>query len=105
MVVVMNKQLQGSVELPQPNGTNAIYLQSGNCFKLIPQNIPILTATIRLFPTRLSLDPTRKTRLTDCTEYELTREDGGTYGGTAFVWDTTVSASATPSSKVLTNGK
>jgi hypothetical protein len=86
IVIVMSNQIRSTMDLPQPDGTNVIYLQKGDNFQMLPKNTPTLAATIHLMPTRQALDPKQIALLTDCTEYEIVREDGGVYGGTAFIW-------------------
>jgi len=85
LVVVMSRQIHNVVELRQPDGTNAIYVQNGDAFEMLPKDTPTLAASIRLVPTRLP-------DVGDCTEYEIIREDGGGYGGTAFIWSNTNNA-------------
>lgn len=87
VVIVMNEQIHTSIELRQPDGTNAIYLQKGDFFELIPKNTPTLAATIRLSPGYYASDTAHPEVLTVCTMYEITREDGGGYRGTAFSWE------------------
>ncbi len=86
VVIVMNKQIRGPIDLPQPDGTNVIYLQQSDTFEKIPDNTKTLSAVIHLIPARVSLSP-NLSQNTECTRYEIKREDGGGYGGTALIWN------------------
>ena len=86
VVVVMSKPIHSSIELRQPDGTNVIYLQKGDGFVMLPKDAPTLSKTIRLYPNRENIDLKYPASLIDRTDCEITREDGGAYGATAFIW-------------------
>jgi len=48
VLVLMHTNVAASVDLRQPDGTNAIYLQNGNGFLLLPTNTPTTQKTLSL---------------------------------------------------------
>lgn len=44
----METNVTNAVELRQPDGTNAIYLQRGTAFVLLPSNTPTITKSLKL---------------------------------------------------------
>lgn len=76
-IIVMQHQLKSSVELPQPDGVNVIYVQDGDEWRMYPANAPTLKRTIRL-----EIPDDNK----DVTHYWVEHASGARSGGQAFSW-------------------
>ncbi|HEY9404528.1 MAG TPA: hypothetical protein VIQ24_17860 [Pyrinomonadaceae bacterium] len=77
-LIVMQRQLKGTVELPQPDGVEVIYIQGEDGWKMYPSDAPTLQRTIRLWADER--DPARATL------YSIERADGSRQVGTLFTW-------------------
>jgi hypothetical protein len=77
-VIIMYHQLNEPVELPQPDGTVIIYVQSEGGWNRYPADAPVLNRSIKLWAD--PIDPGRLTR------YSIERGDGSRQGGTLFAW-------------------
>jgi len=75
-VIVMQRRIDSPVELPQPNGTNVIYLQEADGWMKIPSDAPTLRKTIRLTPGK------HNPRVL---QFEAEQECGGPTGGATRV--------------------
>lgn len=76
-VILMQHESESPVELAQPDGSEVIYLQYDNEWKMYPPNAPTLRRTIRLEPDK---------RNPGATLYMVELADGSAQGGTAFTW-------------------
>jgi hypothetical protein len=77
-LIIMQRQLKGTVELPQPDGVEVIYIQGEDGWKMYPSDAPTLPRTIRLWADER--DPARATL------YSIERADGSRQNGTLFTW-------------------
>ncbi|HKP45305.1 MAG TPA: hypothetical protein VJT50_01790 [Pyrinomonadaceae bacterium] len=77
LVIVMQHQIDGPVELRQPSKSNAIYLQAGDEWKLLPSGTPTSDRKIRL---EINQDYKNQTM------YWFQLPDGSMQGKTAFSW-------------------
>lgn len=80
VLVIMSSYVRIPVDLRQPDATNAIYLQRGQSFLLIPNNTPTIKKSVRL---ESRLDPMNTNRF----ETDFSVDMGSvTQGGTAILW-------------------
>jgi hypothetical protein len=77
-LIVMQRQLEETVELPQPDGVEVIYIQGKDGWKMYPSDAPTLQRTIRLWADKRN--PNWATR------YSVERVDGSRQGGTLLTW-------------------
>jgi hypothetical protein len=79
VLVVLETNVTASVELKQPDGTNAVYIQAGPMFVLLPENVPTITKSLKLEPYDHPMDG-------ETTHYSI--EMGSVIqGGTAVIWN------------------
>lgn len=78
VLVVMSSNVTTAVNLKQPDGTNAIWLQSGKTFLMLPTNSPTIAKTLKLERYDHPMDG-------NTTHYSI---DMGAViqGGTAIIW-------------------
>ncbi len=91
VLIVMQRQLKESVELPQPDGVEVIYIQGEDGWKMYPSDAPTLQRAIRLWADEQ--DPTWATR------YSIERADGSRQGGTLFTWSSSSFTNSPPHDK------
>lgn len=78
VVVVMKRQLETPVDLPQPHGGEVIYVQGDKDWTRFPATGPELKRTVRLEVARHTATHTW---------YSVELANGGRSGGTAYVWE------------------
>ena len=78
VLVVMETNVTKPIELKQPDGTNAVYLQTGNSFLLLPTNTPTISKSLKIERYDQPMEG-------DTTHYWI---DMGAVlqGGTAIIW-------------------
>lgn len=78
VLVVMASNVISAVDLKQPDGTNAVWLQSGETFLMLPTNTPTIAKTLKLERYDHPMDG-------NTTHYSI---DMGSViqGGTAIIW-------------------
>ncbi len=78
VLVVMTNNVASAVNLKQPDGTNAVWLQSGETFLMLPTNTPTIAKTLKLDRYDHPMDG-------NTTHYSI---DMGSViqGGTAIIW-------------------
>lgn len=77
-VIIMYRQLNEPVSLPQPDGTEIIYVQREDGWSKYPADAPVSDRKINLWA-----DPGDSNRTT---RYSVERADGSHQGGTLFIW-------------------
>ena len=80
VLVVMSDYVKTPVVLRQPDATNAIYLQSGQTFTLLPASTPTIDKGVRL---ESRIYPMNTNQIE--TDYSI-QMGSVTQGGTAFLW-------------------
>lgn len=78
VLVVMTNNVASAIDLKQPDGTNAVWLQSGETFLMLPTNTPTIAKTLKLDRYDHPMDG-------NTTHYSI---DMGSViqGGTAIIW-------------------
>jgi len=77
ILIVMQHQIAKTVNLPQPDQTDAIYLQNGDEWKLLPDGIPTVDRFITLEVNK---------QYPNQTMYRFQLRNGATEGMSAFDW-------------------
>lgn len=77
ILIIMDHQIDKSVDLRQPSNSNAIYLQLGSEWKLLPKDAVTSDRIIR-FEVNREYD--------NQTMYSFQLRDGAMQGKTAFIW-------------------
>jgi hypothetical protein len=77
-MIVISQQLKQPTTLPQPDGSELIYLQTPEGWKMYPTNAATLSRIIELWPDER--EPERVTR------YAVQNADGSRQGGTLATW-------------------
>jgi len=78
VVIVMKRQLETPLDLPQPQGGEVIYVQGDKDWTRFPATGPELKRTIRLEVARHTVTQT---------QYSVELANGGRVGGTAYEWE------------------
>ena len=77
-LIIMENQLKTESDLPQPEGTNIIYVQHGDEWEKLPANAPTLKRKIHLEVSESNQK---------ATQYWVELASGARQGGNAFVWE------------------
>jgi hypothetical protein len=77
-IIVITQPLKEPTALPQPKGSDVIYLQTPYGWQIYPPNAQMLERNIQLFPDQQQ--PERATR------YSVENRDGSRQGGTLVTW-------------------